>query len=261
MISLFGFPPGRSELPGPFHWVDGIAHCISEDCGAAPRAAGRAVRAGLGDRLGGEGQRVPARSSSELPFRELPVLTFDGRAVFGSAHWKLDAIDEYAAGRPAAWIDDNLDDECRAWADGARGADAADPDRVPDRDARRARGRAAGLGGCHHARMVHLNLADLEFEYDDTDPEGFRSGRVKVARGTRAADRHERVGAAARPGDVPVPLRDRRGGVAAGARRRAHAADPRGRAAAGAAGARLLPHRPRRSARGPQRDRRRPCGR
>ena len=28
------------------------------------------------------------------------MLTFDGRAVFGSAHWKLDAIDEYAAGRP-----------------------------------------------------------------------------------------------------------------------------------------------------------------
>ena len=32
--------------------------------------------------------------------------------------------------------------------------------------------------------MVHLNLADLEFEYDDTEPEGYRSGRVKVARGT-----------------------------------------------------------------------------
>ena len=32
--------------------------------------------------------------------------------------------------------------------------------------------------------MVNLNLTDLEFEYDDADPEGFRSGRVKVARGT-----------------------------------------------------------------------------
>ena len=51
-----------------------------------------------------------------LPFRDLPVLTFDGRAVFGSAHWKLDAIDEYAGDRPAAWIDDNLDDECERWA-------------------------------------------------------------------------------------------------------------------------------------------------
>jgi len=44
------------------------------------------------------------------------VLTFDGRAVFGSAHWKLGAIDEYARGRPAAWIDDNLDDACKLWA-------------------------------------------------------------------------------------------------------------------------------------------------
>ena len=47
---------------------------------------------------------------------ELPCLTFDGRAVFGTAHWKLEAIDEYAGDRRAAWIDDNLDDECREWA-------------------------------------------------------------------------------------------------------------------------------------------------
>ena len=26
-----------------------------------------------------------------LPFRDLPWLSFDGRAVFGSAHWKVDA--------------------------------------------------------------------------------------------------------------------------------------------------------------------------
>ena len=51
-----------------------------------------------------------------LPEPELPCLMFQGRAVFGSAHWKLDAIDEYAGGRPAAWIDDNLDDACRLWA-------------------------------------------------------------------------------------------------------------------------------------------------
>ena len=59
------------------------------------------------------------------------MLTFEGRAVFGSAHWKLDAIDEYAAGRPAAWIDDNLDDECRAWAQQRSEPHAADPDRTP----------------------------------------------------------------------------------------------------------------------------------
>ena len=53
-----------------------------------------------------------------LDARELPVLTFEGRAVFGSAHWKVEAIDEYARDRPAAWIDDNLDDRCHAWAEG-----------------------------------------------------------------------------------------------------------------------------------------------
>ena len=43
---------------------------------------------------------------------------FDGQAVFGSAHWKVDAIDEYAGDRPAAWIDDNIDETCLAWAEG-----------------------------------------------------------------------------------------------------------------------------------------------
>ena len=47
---------------------------------------------------------------------ELPCLRFDGRARFGTAHWKVEAIDEYAGARPLAWIDDSLDKSCRAWA-------------------------------------------------------------------------------------------------------------------------------------------------
>ena len=38
--------------------------------------------------------------------------------MFGTAHWKVDAIAEYAGDRPAAWIDDNLDETCIAWAEG-----------------------------------------------------------------------------------------------------------------------------------------------
>jgi hypothetical protein len=38
--------------------------------------------------------------------------------VFGSAHWKLDALDRYAGDRAAAWVDDNIDETCVAWADG-----------------------------------------------------------------------------------------------------------------------------------------------
>lgn len=116
VISLFGFPPGADELPGPFHWIDGIAHCIPEDGGR--RLERLAERFELVWATGWEekaNEYLPF--ILKLPFKELPVLSFDGRAVFGSAHWKLDTIDEYAAGRPAAWIDDNLDEECRAWAE------------------------------------------------------------------------------------------------------------------------------------------------
>ena len=116
VISLFGFSNEGGELPGPFHWVDGIAHCISQECG--PRLERLAERFDLVWATGWEekaNEYLPFILG--LPFKELPVLTFDGRAVFGSAHWKLEAIEEYAAGRPAAWIDDNLDDECRGWAE------------------------------------------------------------------------------------------------------------------------------------------------
>ena len=111
VLSLFGF----AEAPGPFHWIDGVVHCI-------PPAGGERL-----GRLAPRYELVWATGWEEkaneylphlldLPERELPCLSFDGQAVFGSAHWKLDAIDEYAGDRPAAWIDDNLNEECREWA-------------------------------------------------------------------------------------------------------------------------------------------------
>jgi hypothetical protein len=118
VISLFGFATDDPP-PGAFHSIDGIVHCIGE------RAAE------LLERLAGSFEMVWAtgweeKANEYLPHllglgRDLPVLTFEGRAVFGSAHWKLRAIDEYASDRPAAWIDDYLDDECRTWAE-RRGA-------------------------------------------------------------------------------------------------------------------------------------------
>jgi hypothetical protein len=114
VISLFGFE-AAAPPPGAFHSIDGIVHCIGE------RVAERVAR--LGERF----ELVWAtgweeKANEYLPHilglgRELPVLTFDGRAVFGSAHWKLGAIDAYAGNRPAAWIDDFVDDECRTWAE------------------------------------------------------------------------------------------------------------------------------------------------
>ncbi len=115
VISLFGFP-SRGQPPGQFHWVDGIAHCISDVAGAQLKRLAEVYEliwaTGWEDRAN---EHLP--HLLKLPFRELPCLTFDGRAVFGSAHWKLEALEEFAGDRPAAWIDDNLDADCRAWAE------------------------------------------------------------------------------------------------------------------------------------------------
>ena len=145
VISLFGFAPTASSLPGRFHWIDGVAHCIPDVVGE--RLIRLAERFELVWATGWE-----EKANEYLPFilglpdDELPCLMFQGRAVFGSAHWKLDAIDEYAGGRPAAWIDDNLDDACRYWAAERDAAHQADRDARGHRHDRRARGGAAGLG-------------------------------------------------------------------------------------------------------------------
>jgi hypothetical protein len=121
VISLFGFDesmqpgsgdPGRA--PGEFHLIDGMLHCIALETG--PRL----------NRLGETYELIWAsgwedRANDHLPailgVPELPHLTFDGRARFGTAHWKLDALEEYAGPRPLAWIDDSLDQSCYGWAD------------------------------------------------------------------------------------------------------------------------------------------------
>ena len=115
VISLFGFAPGAGQLPGPLHWIDGVAHCIPGDVGE--RLAVLAERFELVWATGWEeraNEHLPHILG--LPFGDLPCLTFDGQAVFGSAHWKVAAIDEYASDRPAAWIDDNIDETCAGWA-------------------------------------------------------------------------------------------------------------------------------------------------
>jgi hypothetical protein len=116
VISLFGFTSGAGQLPGPLHWIDGVAHCIPDDVGA--RLVTLAERFDLVWATGWEeraNEHLPF--ILKLPFRDLPTLVFDGQAVFGSAHWKVDAINEYARDRPAAWLDDNIDETCAAWAE------------------------------------------------------------------------------------------------------------------------------------------------
>jgi hypothetical protein len=113
VISLFGFDD-PTEAPGEFHLIDGVAHCISR---AAGERLGRLSK--WYDLVWATGWEE--RANEHLPVLlglpgELPYLTFDGRARFGSAHWKIDAIAEHAGDRPLAWVDDCIDDSCYSWA-------------------------------------------------------------------------------------------------------------------------------------------------
>jgi hypothetical protein len=121
VISLFGFDesmqPGGKRVgtaPGEFHLIDGMLHCISLETG--PRLNRLAQSYELVWASGWE-DRANDHLPGILGVPELPYLTFDGRAQFGTAHWKLEALDDYAGSRPLAWIDDSLDESCYRWAE------------------------------------------------------------------------------------------------------------------------------------------------
>ncbi len=113
VISLFGFEGPAEEAPCQFQLIDGMAHCISLEAGERLR---RLIphyelvwATGWEDRANDYLLHV-------LGLDPLPVLRFGGSARFGSAHWKLEPIGDYAAGRRLAWIDDSLDESCHEWA-------------------------------------------------------------------------------------------------------------------------------------------------
>jgi hypothetical protein len=115
VISLFGFeePPERSIAR--FQLIDGMVHCIS-------LAAGERLRR-LSDHYEliwatGWEERANDALAPMLGLPDLPALTFDGAARFGSAHWKLGPLAEYAGERPLAWVDDSFDESCFDWAQG-----------------------------------------------------------------------------------------------------------------------------------------------
>ena len=114
VISLFGFDTGDAP-PGQLHWINGVLHYIASSSGEHLL------------RLGSRYELVWATGWEEtandyLPHLlglpdPLPCLNFDVPPRFGTAHWKISAIEEYAgAQRPLAWVDDSLDDSCHAWA-------------------------------------------------------------------------------------------------------------------------------------------------
>lgn len=114
VVSLFGFDGPLDQVPGRFHLIDGVAHCIPDEVGSRLRRLGEHF-----ELIWATGWEDRANDSLIMILGlpgELPFLTFGGNARFGSAHWKLDAIDAYAGDRPLAWIDDCLDESCHAWA-------------------------------------------------------------------------------------------------------------------------------------------------
>jgi hypothetical protein len=125
VVSLFGFPAGAPPA-GSFHWIDGIPHFLSAAAATHLPALGEIFElvwcSGWEERAN---EYLPPLLGlpGELPFlRFAPAVRATGgvgdpaasRATRG--HWKLDAIDAYAGARALAWIDDCLDDACRAWA-------------------------------------------------------------------------------------------------------------------------------------------------
>jgi hypothetical protein len=123
VISLFGVSIQLQDDPrlaeGSFHAIEGIPHFLSST------AAGHLLElAAIFEIVWASGWEE--RANDHLPHllglpSGLPFLRFSRSVGRANAHWKLDAIEAHAAGRPLAWIDDALNEECRSWA-AARGA-------------------------------------------------------------------------------------------------------------------------------------------
>jgi hypothetical protein len=131
VISLFGLQldaSGRAPgVDGSFHSIDGIPHFLSST------AAGHLLAlAELFDLVWCSGWEEKADeylprllglpdALPHLRFSRDPEPVSGGGADGGrvtTGHWKLDAIDAYACGRPLAWIDDALGPACHEWAAG-----------------------------------------------------------------------------------------------------------------------------------------------
>jgi len=120
VISLFADGTGQlGPASGPpagarFHSIEGIPHFLSAI--AAAHLLALAEHFELVWASGWE-----ERANEHLPHllglpSEMPFLRFERAVGRSNAHWKLDAIEGYAGGRPLAWVDDALDEDCRAWA-------------------------------------------------------------------------------------------------------------------------------------------------
>jgi hypothetical protein len=113
VISLFGYDEPPPSDVARFELIEGMVHCVS--IAAGERLQRLSDYYELAWATGWE-----ARANDYLPYLlglpQLPYLSFEGAARFGSAHWKLAPLGQYGRGRAVAWIDDSLDDSCYEWA-------------------------------------------------------------------------------------------------------------------------------------------------
>jgi hypothetical protein len=110
VISLFGFEHAAAP-EGTWTQVDGIAHLLSAT--AARHLHDLADSYELVWCSGWE-ERANEHLPHLLGLGPFPHLSFP--VPSGNEHWKLSSVRAHAGDRPLAWIDDDHDESCRAWA-------------------------------------------------------------------------------------------------------------------------------------------------
>jgi hypothetical protein len=114
VISLFGAEEKPDRAHTRFELVDGVPHLISLPAGDRLRR--------LSERFeliwaSGWEDKANFYLPAMLGLPELPHVTFGGAVSAEAAHWKLEPLEAFAAGRALAWIDDNFNEGCYAWAE------------------------------------------------------------------------------------------------------------------------------------------------
>jgi hypothetical protein len=115
VISLFGFTsPDTAAWPqGSFHSIDGIPHFLSSIA-----AKHLLALSSIFELVWASGWEEKANEYLPhlLGLPSLPYLSFERSVGRSNAHWKLDAIEDYARGAALAWIDDAFNEACYEWA-------------------------------------------------------------------------------------------------------------------------------------------------
>jgi hypothetical protein len=124
VISLFGFDEPPDRKLAQFELIDGMVHCISLVAGERLKRLAEVY-----DLVWATGWEEKANDylPNILGLPELPHLSFDGAARFGSAHWKLGPLDEYGQGTGAGLDRRQLRRELLRVGTGTRRADPARP--------------------------------------------------------------------------------------------------------------------------------------